>query len=143
MSPIDFSWSLSSANSIFYFQSHSAQVSQHWYRSLYTALPVKSNLPLPKTVDLIVPELSTCIRLPMTDLIQEEDQNVDLRKVLHSVFVLLHRNGTKPSHWNSKNVGLCWKLLQNDHIDWVLTPEDDEDHVAYLIEPRLIEKVKQ
>lgn len=141
MSSIDFSWSLSSSNTIYYFQSNSVNVSQHWYRSLYTALPPKSKLALPKFVDLVIPELFTSIRLPISELIQEEDENVELRKVLRSALVLLHRHGTKPTHWNSTSVGLCWKRMENDTLDWVLKPSDDEQQVAYLIEPRLIEKV--
>ncbi len=141
MSPIDFSWSLTSSNTIFYFQSHSVHISQQWYRSLYTALPPKSKLPLPKTVDVVIPELSTSIRLPLSEFIQKSDENVELRKVLRSALILLHRHGNKPSQWNQHTVGLCWKY--NDHLDWVLKPSDDDDNVAYLIEPRLIEKAHE
>lgn len=145
MSPIDFSWSLTSSHAVFYFQSNSVNVSQHWYRSLYTALPIQSKLPLPKNVDLVIPELSTCIRLPVSEFITVEDENVDLRKVRDSALILLHRNGTRPPTWNKRTIGLCWKMLdtasQSECLDWALKPSDDEQHVSYLIEPRLIEKV--
>ncbi|CAO3622529.1 unnamed protein product [Mucor hiemalis] len=146
MSPIDFSWSLTSSHAAFYFQSNSINVSQHWYRSLYTALPIQSKLALPQNVDLVIPELSTCIRLPVSEFITVEDENVDLRKVRDSALVLLHRNGNRPSTWNKRTVGLCWKLLntsQSESLDWALKPSDDEHHIAYLIEPRLIEKTHE
>lgn len=90
----------------------------------------------------MIPELSMCMRLPIAELIQEEDENVELTKVRESAFVLLHKHGKRPSNWTKRTVGLCWKLNHGDHLDWVLKPADiDDGATSYLIEPRLIEKV--
>lgn len=90
---------MSSIKRVFYFQAHSLVESQAWYRLLYTALPFKSKKPLPKNTDLMIPELSMCMRLPIAELIQEEDENVELTKVRESALVLLHKHGKRPSNW--------------------------------------------
>ncbi|KAI8085547.1 hypothetical protein BDF21DRAFT_415337 [Thamnidium elegans] len=141
LSAIDFSWSLTSTNSNFYFQSRSVYVSQQWYRSLYTCLPSISKKPFPKKVNLTIPELSTTIQLPLSELINEEDENVELSKVLDSALVLLNRNGTRPVNWNKNTLGLCWRAYFDGNIDWAIKPKDTR--IEYLIEPRLIEKTHE
>lgn len=146
MSPLDFSWSLISARQKFYFQTASISESQQWYQSLYACLPNKSKQPLPTVVDLKVPELSVCIRLPLSELIKLEEENIDLKKVRDSALVLLHRYGHRPPHWNRRTTGLQWRYKQ--YADWVVRPhsdkhdnEDENTFAAFLIESRLVEKV--
>jgi hypothetical protein len=118
--------------------------SQQWYQSLYACLPSQSKKPLPTIVDLNIPELSICIRLPISELIQLEEENIDLKKVRDSALVLLHRNGYRPAHWNRRTTGLQWRHKHKS--DWIVKPhldlvEDQDDFTAFLIEARLIEKV--
>ncbi|KAL7333594.1 hypothetical protein PS15p_202477 [Mucor circinelloides] len=149
MSPIDFSWSLISTRQKFYFQAASVKESQQWYQSLYACLPSKSKQPLPTVVDLKVPELSVCIRLPLSELMKLEEENIDLKKVRDSALVLLHRYGHRPAHWNRRTTGLQWRYKQ--HADWVVAPHsdkhDDDDQedafTAFLIESRLVEKTHE
>lgn len=140
-SPIDYSWSLSSPEKVFFFQSNSVHDSQDWYQALYLCLPPRSKKPLPKTFNLTIPDISSIINLPLANLEPEEGQNVDLSKVRDSALDLLHRNGLRPSGWNQSTVGICWKSEQNE-MDWVLKPMNaNSNDIAYLIEPRLVEKV--
>ncbi|KAI8637758.1 hypothetical protein BD408DRAFT_424024 [Parasitella parasitica] len=144
MSPIDFSWSLTSARQKFYFQADSVKASQQWYQSLYACLPSQSKKPLPTVVDLNVPELSICIRLPLSELTQLGEENIDLKKVRDSALILLHRYGHRPAHWTRRTTGLRWRY--NQQSDWVVGPyrEDDQDEfTAFLIEARLIEKTHE
>lgn len=122
--------------------------SQQWYQSLYACLPSKSKQPLPRVVDLKIPELSVCIRLPLSELMKLEEENIDLKKVRDSALVLLHRYGHQPAHWNRRTTGLQWRYKQ--HADWVVVPhsdkhdDDNQEDVctAFLVEPRLVEKVR-
>lgn len=139
-SDIDLSWSLKSTNSIFYFQSRSVHVSEQWYRSLYACLPSISKKPLPKMVELAIPELFITINLPVPKF-THEDENVKLSKVLDSALMLLSRNGIRPIDWNNNTVGLCWRSYVDDTIDWAIKPKNTR--TGYLIGPRLIEKVKK
>ncbi|GAN02334.1 hypothetical protein MAM1_0020c01777 [Mucor ambiguus] len=144
MSPIDFSWSLISARQKFYFQTASISESQQWYQSLYACLPNKSKQPLPAIVDLKVPELSVCIRLPLSELIKLEEENIDLEKVRDSALVLLHRYGHRPPHWNRRTTGLNWRY--KNYADWVVRPHSDkrdDENNAFLIESRLVEKTHE
>ncbi|KAF1799073.1 hypothetical protein FB192DRAFT_1394731 [Mucor lusitanicus] len=151
MSPIDFSWSLISARQKFYFQTASISESQQWYQSLYACLPAKSKQPLPTIVDLKVPELSVCIRLPLSELMKLEEENIDLKKVRDSALILLHRYGHRPPHWNRRTTGLQWRYKQ--HADWAVRPHsnkhndngDEEENAttAFLIESRLVEKTHE
>ncbi|KAK4516037.1 uncharacterized protein ATC70_010998 [Mucor velutinosus] len=148
MSPIDFSWSLISARQKFYFQTASISESQQWYQSLYACLPNKSKRPLPTVVDLKVPELSVCIRLPLSELMKLEEENIDLKRTRDSALVLLHRYGHRPPHWNRRTTGLQWRYKQ--HADWTVRPhsdkhdeEEESAFTAFLIEPRLVEKTHQ
>jgi hypothetical protein len=142
MSPVDFSWSLSSANTVFYFQTASVRQSQQWYQALYACLPIGCKKLTPKAVDLNIPQLNMCIRLPLAELVQVGDENVNLRRVRDSALALLHRHGNRPVDWNKRTVGLCWRY--KEQLDWVIKPvtaADEEQEVAYLVESRLIEKV--
>lgn len=144
MSPNDFSWSLTSTRQKFYFQTDSVSTSQQWYQSLYACLPSQSKKPLPTIVDLNIPELSVCIRLPISKLMQLGEENIDLKKVRDNALVLLHRNGHRPAHWNRRTTGLRWRYKHKS--DWIVGPhldlvDDQDDFTAFLIEARLIEKV--
>ncbi|CEP15075.1 hypothetical protein [Parasitella parasitica] len=144
MSPVDFSWSLTSTRRSFYFQADSVKASQQWYQSLYACLPGHSKKPLPAVVDLSVPELSVCIRLPISELIHLGEENIDLKKVRDSALVLLHRYGHRPAQWTRRTTGLRWRY--NQQSDWVVEPyrDDDQDEItAFLIEARLIEKTHE
>jgi hypothetical protein len=136
MSTIDFSWKLESKTVIFYFQAENTTMAQAWYRALYKVLPSCSKHPLPLYVDLLVPELSNQICIPLESL--ESNENAELVKVRESALTLLHRHGYNPNHWKSRTVGLCWN--NGSEINWVLVPNQLEP--SYLIEPRLIEKVR-
>ncbi|KAG2195540.1 hypothetical protein INT46_007240 [Mucor plumbeus] len=143
MSPNDFSWCLTSTRQKFYFLTDSVSASQQWYQSLYACLPSQSKKPLPTIIDLNIPELSICIKLPISELIQLEEENIDLKKVRDSALVLLHRNGYRPAHWNRRTTGLQWRHKHKS--DWIVKPhldlvEDQDDFTAFLIEARLIEK---
>lgn len=139
-SDIDFSWCLASRKSIFYFQSQSVHVSQQWYRSLYACLPSMSKRPFPKLIELDIPELSATIKFPVPKFTRE-DENVQLSKLLDSALMLLKIKGVRPSNWNKNTVGLCWRSYVDGTIDWAIKPKDTR--TGYLIEPRLVEKVKK
>lgn len=116
--------------------------SRDWYHALYMTLPVRSKRHVPKTFNLFLPQIPTVIAMPLEDLLLEKGQNVDLNKVRDSALALLHHDGLRPSGWNKRTVGICWKSPQNN-MDWALKPMTDTEktNTVYLVEPRLIEKV--
>ncbi|KAI8087644.1 uncharacterized protein B0P05DRAFT_369513 [Gilbertella persicaria] len=136
MSPVDFSWSLESKDDVFYFTTNHIKKSQRWYQSIYQALPAQAKKPLPKSIELNIPELDMTIQLPLHELVAEN--NVALKSIRDSALALLHRYGYRPSDWNKQSVGLCWYYPPLQHLDWAIVPYHDQGD---LIQPRLIEGI--